>query len=70
MSKEKPEIGDVWVRPNGKKYHITDIGSHFIGIMSESLMGYAFPKQHFNTEFTYVGKCKVNINNLFEVVDD
>ncbi len=70
MSKEKPEVGDVWVRPSGIKYHITEIGSFFIGVMSESLMGYAFPKQHFNTEFTYLGKSKVSIKGLFDVADN
>ena len=58
------------MRLNGKKYHITDIGSHFITIVPESLIGYDFPKDYFKREFTYVGKCKVNVNNLFEVVDE
>ena len=70
MSELIPEVGDVWMRPSGVKYHITEIGSLFIGIMSESLMGYAFPTQHFNTEFIYLGKSKVSIKELFDVAED
>lgn len=68
MSEEKPEVGDVWKNPkNEKVYIIVDVAGSFAGIISKSFFGQAIPKEFLIKEFTYLGKSKANINDLFEV---
>ena len=68
MSKEKPEVGDVWKNPkNEKVYMVVDVGNIFISIISKSFFGQDIPKEFLIKEFVYLGKSKTNINDLFEV---
>lgn len=74
MSKEKPECGDVWKNNYGelahiiysgyivifeRKYYITDYEHH-----------YSIDKLDLNKflkKYTYLGKSKVNLEELFDV---
>lgn len=67
MSKEKPEVGDVWITTKGTKILIVDVESSFVGALTKSFFGHAIPIQAFDSGFTYLGKSKANINDLFEV---
>lgn len=70
MSKEKPEVGDVWKNPrNEKVYLVVYVADIFVGIISKSFFGQAIPKEFLIKEFTCLGKSKANINDLFEVVE-
>ena len=71
MSKEKPEVGDVWKNPkNEKVYIIVDVAGSFVGVISKSFFGQDIPKEFLIKEFAYLGKSKANINDLFEVEEN
>lgn len=76
MSREKPEVGDVWIDNlscEKKRYHIIDCSSELVltvKIGRGRLYTQEFYIGTFLNEFTYIGKSKVNIDDLFEVQDD
>lgn len=68
MSKDKPEVGDVWKnKQNGRPYLVTGVGNIVIGIMSKGLFQQTVSPERFIKDFTYLGKAKARINDLFEV---
>lgn len=85
MSKDKVEIGDVW-RNNrfGDLLYITEVGTNFIDFIGYSPYNKDNPYfvNHFSnvrnderytrfTEFyTYLGKSKANINDLFKTENE
>ena len=80
MSKDKPEIGDIWIYDeDNKKYLIVeqdrkeDVFFGWVdGILglSEDFKKTWFKKDRFPQVATYLGKSKANINELFEVKDE
>ncbi len=72
MSKEKPEVGDIWMRKN-KRYFIRDI-KHFrqpqILWIDENLDKDGEPLDIFLKLWKYSGKAKAKISDLFEVKND
>lgn len=76
MSKEKPEVGDVW-DINGHKIRLEQVGEKYnkeyvyhISETSNGLKGYSV----YNVSFIkatgkYLGKSKANIKELFNVKD-
>ena len=75
MSKDKPEVGDVFY---DKKYQVKlyVVGKSFTpetydaletdGINVDKVICCVFDEE----QYTYLGKSKANINDLFEVQDD
>lgn len=74
MSKEKPEVGDVW-KKNGSKYSfvITNLGTKdntWISRLWNNGFADTFsPAAHLEYYHTYLGKSKVSIKELFDVRD-
>lgn len=69
MSKEMPEVGDVWER-KGNKYFIRDIlcFSHpQICFIDEDLTKDGEPLHIFLNNWKYIGKAKGSLQDLFEV---
>lgn len=72
MSKEKPEIGDVWIKEwSGVKFVILDFNptsNDFVAYNKETknirLIDAKIPMSN---QLKYLGKSKVNIDDLFEV---
>lgn len=82
MSKEKPEVGDVWKhKKHGNMLYITAVTDNFIDFISYDKLDKLTP--YFSNTFIkllnddrfekfteineYLGKSKANINDLFEV---
>lgn len=83
MSKDKPEAGDVWQYKNGMKFYIlreTTSNSMPFGedikypafevIEEDGELNLHDELPFYNGIFTYLGKSKANIDDLFEVQDD
>ena len=81
MSKDKPEVGDVWeFRYGFDRLYITKtnlIGENKlerIRALKKLDDGYFVQREYYTKAFvedhTYLGKSKANINDLFEVQDD
>lgn len=79
MSKDKPEVGDVWVFDNGLKFRILketlsnampfeeDIKYPAYEVLEESLEHNFFDELPFiNGTFKYLGKSKTKIEDLFK----
>ena len=67
MNKEKPEVGDVWVNKTGRlKIYITKVDTW--GIIGISSSGAVVSKNMYHWgKYTYLGKSKVKIEELFDV---
>ena len=73
MSKEKPEVGDVWTR-DYCQYHITRIQKYndeivAIHSLNVNMVRTFHPLNYFLENFKYLGKSKVSIKELFDVKD-
>lgn len=71
MSKEKPEVEDVWAR-DYCQYHITRVQKYnneiiTIHTININLVKSSFSLETFKNQFTYIGKSKVSIKELFDV---
>jgi hypothetical protein len=67
MSKEKPEVGDAWQNKTGRlRVYITKVDVW--GIIGISSSGAVVSKNMYHLEkYTYLGKSKVSIKELFDV---
>lgn len=83
MSKDKPEVGDVWAFDNGLKFRILketlsnampyeeDVKYPAYEVLEESLEYNFFDELPFiNGTFKYLGKSKANINDLFKTENE
>lgn len=76
MSAEKPEVGDVWEDSKGM-VHISRIFTLsddtraivFINNNNNTVCEDSAREEHFIKMFTYLGKSKASVNDLFEVDD-
>lgn len=69
MSKDTPEVGDVWKYQDGAKVYIMDIDEETVEaftILGGSAWSGTFQKDEFLKNHIYLGKSKVNINDLFK----
>lgn len=75
MSAEKPEVGDVWEPKNNEysrvvvtyynnEFDVLLIAIRYSGILQKIKK---YHKKYFIKNYIYLGKSKVNINDLFEV---
>ena len=71
MSKDKPEVGDVWqsTRSDKTKIYITRI-TNTIWCITDNGIGSTRYFSKFTVRYKYLGKSKANINELFEVQDE
>ena len=75
MSKEKPEVGDVWENKFGNRMFVcysdkTTTAFNIMFWVNRGLDKYTVITEEFVKEFTYLGKSKVNIKELFDVRED
>lgn len=71
MSKEKPEVGDLW-EIQGRRFYIVDVTESLITVLNElyCLCGLLLVEINtFTKQAKYLGKSKVNIKELFDVKD-
>lgn len=69
MSKDTPEVGDVW-EYQGKQYHLSSVDDRYITVWCKSndevIRRHKWVTRSFNACFTYLGKSKANIDDLFK----
>lgn len=76
MSKDTPEVGDVWINDRSKniRHLIVDVGILLIHTVSlgykKHLIVNPYDADIFTREFTYLGKSTVNINDLFKTENE
>lgn len=75
MSKEKPEVGDVWVNAENKAKFVilayNPICRDFIGFNQQTKNIRLFDAlDDIPRQFKYLGKSKVNLKELFDVRED
>lgn len=72
MSKEKPEVGDVWEYQD-KLYHVSAITDRVVEVWCRSsddiMRKHNWIIKDFATVFKYLGKSKTSIKELFDVKD-
>ena len=70
MSKEKPEVGDVWEAESGALLHVVSVDerNNQCGvIVSDNNEVWDIDMWWFNDAYKYLGKSKVSIKELFDV---
>ena len=76
MSKDTPEVGDIWIHDRAKniRHLIVDAGVLLVHTVSlgykKHLIGNPYDADTFTREFTYLGKSKANIDDLFKTEND
>lgn len=78
MSKEKPEVGDVWENDDGVRIVFICVNDYYLEymehreVLTESFDIYRVKAgcNAWKNGRKYLGKSKANINQLFEVLDD
>ncbi len=76
MSKEKPEVGDVWII-HGIKFYIEEVGSpldeeytYCFLKLNKNVEGFSiYTKGYIKKCGKYLGKSKVSIKELFDVAN-
>lgn len=72
MSKEKPEIGDIWIETDAPRVVLvidTGVFKDQITCIDEHFWKNCFSLDVFKHFHRYIGKSVCNINRLFEVQD-
>lgn len=68
MSKEKPEVGDVWEVDDGCLLHITKVKDDMCeAVVTDEKEVWTIDSWWFDETSTYLGKSKVSIKELFDV---
>lgn len=72
MSKEKPEVGDVVKAQTGDIFTVIAVSQNAVRLMRKYpfIKIKTFSKSNYYIVFTYLGKSKVNIKELFHVAED
>ena len=75
--KHSPEVGDVWKDPYGEEAHILWVGYVVVYVRKYWITNYEYhysidrlDLNKFLKKYAYVGKSKVNIEELFDVAED
>lgn len=70
MSKDKPEVGDVWKTDDGCLLHITKVKDDMCeAVVTDKNETWTIECWWFDETSTYLGKSKVSIEELFDVRD-
>lgn len=72
MSKEKPEVGDVVKAQTGDIFTVVAVSQNAVRLMKKYpfIKMKTFSKPNYDIVFTYLGKSKANIEELFDVAED
>lgn len=74
MSREKPEVGDVWEKDStGRKIYIYQVNDFTVDIIYwqfNDLITSQIFIERLQEDYVYIGKSNVNISDLFEVQND
>lgn len=74
MNKVTPEVGDVWIDNDAeyKKYIIlsADYRTQTVTVLDKHFWKSGFSYEVFIKYFTYLGKSKANINDLFQTENE
>lgn len=75
MSKDKPEVDDVWCenKNNNIRYHITNVGEAIVSYSCKGGIGISPCSsfiERFVEECAYLGKSKANIDDLFKTENE
>ena len=70
MSKDIPEKGDVWVTEDGSKLHIMYVNNDDeYEVFAQNADATWIVNMEFLEDYTYLGKAKGSISDLFEIKD-
>lgn len=71
MSKDRvPEVGDIWVNKTGtKKYYVVSVSNKYVYCLVKGL-GISTKYYGLFQNYTYLGKSKANINDLFKTENE
>lgn len=74
ISDRTPEVGDVWKDEYGEKAHILWVGYVIVYVRKYWITNYEYHYEickldynKFIRKWTYLGKSKANIDNIFEI---
>lgn len=72
MSKEKPEILDLWMDENDRMYLVIKSTHKYVHLITKTLVGKRltfkqYVRRHIVDNWTFIGKSTTTIHNLFEV---
>lgn len=76
MAKDKPEVGDVWEHKSSNNKHIITFNSklHSENVMAyvlfDGIHTYALEEYILKENYTYLGKSKVSIEDLFKTENE
>lgn len=73
MSKDTPEVGDVWEYKNGVKVYVIMVDEETVEsftILGGSVWSGTFQKDKFTKYHTYLGKSKASIDDLFKTENE
>lgn len=73
MSKDTPEVGDIWKYKDGVKVCLIMVDEETVesfAIIGGSVWGGTFQKDEFVKNHTYLGKSKANIDDLFKTENE
>lgn len=72
MSKDKPEVGDVWEYEDGYRVHVFDTEEMIcaLAMVKGGLCYEGFKERKFLERHKYLGKSKANINDLFKTENE
>lgn len=66
-----PQVGDVWENNRtDHKFYVYEIDKYYISGLFEGVLLAFFEIESFVRNFTYLGKAKGSIKDLFEVDDE
>ena len=73
MSKDTPEVGDVWKYKDGAKVYLITVDEETVEsftILGGGAWSGTFQKDEFLKSHTYLGKSKANIDDLFKTENE
>ena len=72
MSKNNPEVGDVVKAPTGDIFTVIDVSQYAIRVIGKYpyIKITTFTKNNYDIVFTYLGKSKTNIEDIFKMENE
>ena len=74
MSKDKPKVGDVWVNKHNTKYYIFNVFEDKLvrgfSVDTGRMQSFCLLTEDFIQIYTYLGKSKVRIEDLFKTENE
>ena len=72
MSKDKPEVGDVWLNEANFNVNVFAVSVNICAfyVFNNNIWAGEFTKEEFLKTHTYLGKSKANIKDLFKTENE